>query len=327
MRLPIAILVLMALLGALSTAHGHMNARDLQVICNTTSVKTESKFADNLFVKAVVNAVAAGCVNTKTWKGARNYWGVKGPRGEEHPVPQSREIPGAPHRKLLGVFEDALLGDDDMDGSASGRVLLGKNWSKYRRMKASFRQWGIAYARAIAYTQITCTSYDPSDPYECHASEVQAQAVAKARAKFVASAMALAFTQCGKCKLTAEARAQLSAELLLQLTAKATARVSAQVCVGAGGTASATGYMNCFGLSIARGMAKAIALAMIKGDCFMGVEAAAKVKAEVEADTHEFCACEGWMDVSAEAPDGGTAFAHVDTNGTCDAYSEQIVVA
>lgn len=159
----------------------------------------------------------------------------------------------------------------------------------FRKMVQAYYVSANAMAKVWTSAFSQCSTYGKA--YGCSQSEAVSQKSVKALVKLFSEAYAKAINKCPKCDPKAESF--ITSELIVALIAKAQSKANTKVCIGPNKSAAAFAYSTCTAQVLARGMAKATALAMISGKCTsLSADAIASVKNEVEYD--EYCKCDGW---------------------------------
>lgn len=148
---------------------------------------------------------------------------------------------------------------------------------------------------AEAFVQVATIAYakckTSGNAFGCADANAFAKAQTKAFIALQATAAAAAFNNCKKCN--ANAAAAVTADLIVVLLARARSLSQAGVCVGPDQTASAVAFSTCTAEVLARGYTKAIAVALIQGDCTL-LTADAKAKVKNVIDAFPECTCDGY---------------------------------
>lgn len=160
------------------------------------------------------------------------------------------------------------------------------------------------YALALVdvFVKAATTCVTKGNTLGCALAFAEASGERSAIIKLFGAAIAKAKNQCEDCDPVAVAAtfSTLSAGVF----AKAEATVKAAVCTSGDSFASAEAFTHCHAKSLARGIARAHAIAAIKGKCirlkggYLKADAIADVDLSIDADPD--CYCKGWAKVCSK---------------------------
>ena len=156
---------------------------------------------------------------------------------------------------------------DDFDGRVAGAA------------SAAFDA-GFAIAAALAESQAACVS--SGNTFGCASASATAEAWAMATAEAHATAVAASAEECD-CLASAQALSVGSASTFIELIADAFARAEVEACVEGDTSSFAVAYATCSATAYATVWTKAIAEAILEGDCY-NTAIAARIVTETSGD-------------------------------------------